>query len=121
MIDVIAEESRISYEIRALEEYDRSLFYSIRKCELMPDDEFYSSVVGTLRKKQEQVQEWHENLKEQEAAVKRLVTWQNRAEVLDMLADNSALPPSGVEVAEEQLRSLKEKAYTAQALVDLRM
>lgn len=121
MIDIISEKSRISFEILALEEYDRSLFYSIRKCESMPDDEFYSSVVGTLRKKQEQVKEWHENLKEQEAAVDRLVTWQNRAGVLEMLADNSTPPPNGVEVAEEQLRVLKEKAYTAQALVDLRM
>lgn len=121
MIDIGAEEFRISYEIRALKEYDNSLIRSIRKCEMAPDDEFYSSVVVTLRKKREQVEEWRENLVEQNAAVKRLVTWQNRAEVLDMLADNSALPPNGLEVAEEQLRELKEKAYAAQALVDLRM
>ena len=120
-MDIRTERSRIEFEIRALEEYDKSLFHSIQKCERNPNDEFYSSVVDTLRQKREQVQEWHKNLKEQEAAVKRLVTWQNRAEVLGMLADNSAPPPNGVEVAEEQLRSLKEKAYTAQALVDLRM
>jgi len=121
VIDIGAEKSRIEYEICALEEYDRSLYHSIRKCEMSPNDEFYSSVVDTLRKKREQVKEWYDNLKEQESAIKRLVTWKSRAEVLDMLADNSALPPNGVELTEVQLRQLKEQAYTAQALVDLRM
>ena len=40
---------------------------------------------------------------------------------VDKLADSAVLPDNGREVAEEQLRALKEKAYTAQALVDLRM
>ena len=115
------EQERIKFEKDALREYDRELWYSIEKCKKMPKDEFYSSVIDRLKELREKVQEWNNNLMAQEAAVLRMIEWENRARILDKLAESSAMPEDGREVAEEQLRSLKEKAYTAQALVDLRM
>lgn len=121
MIDIEAEKARIEYETFALVEYDKSLYYSIQKCERNPTDKFYSSVLDTLKKKREQSQEWYKNLKEQEEAVQELVEWNNRAKILDKLVENAIMPPSAVEESEGKLRELKIQAYTAQAMVDLRM
>ena len=121
MTSIRYEQERIKFEKEALKEYDRELWYSIEKCKKMKDDEFYSSIIDRLKELREQVQEWNNNLMAQEAAVLRMIEWENRARILDKLAESSTMPEDGREVAEEQLRSLKEKAYTAQALVDLRM
>ena len=121
MTSIRYEQERIKFEKEALREYDRELWYSIEKCKKMKEDEFYSSIIDRLKERREQAQEWNNNLMAQEAAVLRMIEWENRAKILDKLAASSAIPEDGREVAEEQLRSLKEKAYTAQALVDLRM
>ena len=121
MTSIRYEQERIKFEKDALREYDRELWYSIQKCKKMKDDEFYSYIIDRLKELREQVQEWNNNLMAQEAAVLRMIEWENRARILDKLAESSAMPEDGREVAEGQLRSLKEKAYTAQALVDLRM
>lgn len=121
MTSIRYEQERIKFEKEALREYDRELWYSIEKCKKMKDDEFYSSIIDRLKERREQAQEWNNNLMAQEAAVLRMIEWENRARILDKLAESSVMPEDGREIAEEQLRSLKEKAYTAQALVDLRM
>lgn len=121
MTSIRYEQERIKFEKAALNEYSNSLTYSINKCLKNSKDEFYSSVIDRLKELQKQVQEWNNNLMAQEAALLQMIEWDNRAKILDKLAASSAMPEDGREVAEEQLRVLKEKAYTAQALVDLRM
>lgn len=120
MTSIRYEQERIKFEKDALKEYSNSLGYSINKCRKRPKDEFYSSVIDRLKELQEQVKEWNNNLMAQEAALLQMIEWDNRAKILDKLAASSAMPEDGREVAEEQLRQLKAKAYTAQALVDLR-
>lgn len=120
MTSIKYERARIKFEREALREYNNSLCYSINKCRKNSKDEFYSSLIDTLKERQKHVEEWMDNLNAQDVAIAQISDWENRARILDKLADSSTTPEDGREVAEAQLRQLKEKAYTAQALVDLR-
>lgn len=121
MTSIKYESARIKFEQESLKEYNKTLVHSINTCRKNSNDEFYSSMIDMLKERQKQVEEWRTNLDAQEAALWQMVEWERRARVMDKLADSAALPDNGREIAEEQLRALKEKAYTAQALVDLRM
>lgn len=120
MTSIKYERARIAFEQEALKEYNRSLVYSINKCRKVPTDEFYSSLIDDLKERQKQAEEWGDNLNDQEYALWQMIEWERRARTLNKLADSAALSDNGREIAEEQLRQLKMKAYTAQALVDLR-
>lgn len=121
MTSIKYESARINFEKEALKEYSNSLTYSINQCRENSKDEFYSSLIDTLKERLKQVKEWRDNLNAQETALQQMVEWERRARTLNKLADSAVLPDDGREIAEAQLRQLKERAYTAQALVDLRM